>query len=121
MRILVVDDSRLLRTMLRRSLRQSGVPVTRLAEAETGAEALTLLGEQTFDLVLCDYCMPEMDGPAFLAAAKARLPRMPKVLVVSAQAGPEIGDLVRRAGSSGFLRKPFTAKELRHAIDMAMR
>ena len=121
MRILVVDDSRLLRTMLRRTLRQSGISVSHLAEAAAAEEALALLARESFDLVLCDYCMPEMDGREFIEAARERLAVLPRILVVSAQAGPEIGGLLRRAGSNGFLCKPFTVAELRDAIDMAMR
>ena len=120
MRILLIDDSRLLRAMLRRALRQTGLSLSCLAEASNGREALALLETQDFDLVLCDYCMPEMDGRDFLEAAATQLKSMPRVIVVSAQAGPEIGDLIRQAGSGGYLRKPFTVEELRLAVDMAM-
>ncbi len=120
MRILLIDDSRLLRAMLRRALRQSGLNMSCLAEAANGREALTMMESQSFDLVLCDYCMPEMDGRDFLEAAASRLEKMPRVVIVSAQAGPEIGELIRQPSSNGYLRKPFTVEELRLAVDMAM-
>ncbi len=121
MRVLVLDDSHLMRRMMRRALRQAGIASgADVVEGVNGEQGLRLLSEQAFDLVLCDYCMPEVDGGQFLAAANKQLRRIPPVLMVTAQDSPEIHETMRRQGSSGFLRKPFTSEELRHAIEMAL-
>lgn len=59
-RVLLVDDSKLARNHIRRVLTSLGLE--KIMEAENGAEALTLVKDHTFDLVVTDYNMPEMDG-----------------------------------------------------------
>src|SRR5690606_33956149 len=64
--VLVVDDSRVMRAMVVRSLRLSGVPLGEVREAGNGVEALRVLGESRIDLALIDLNMPVLDGEALL-------------------------------------------------------
>jgi DNA-binding response OmpR family regulator len=110
-RILVVDDNRLNRINLARSLGQQGHTVSM---AEQGRQALDLLREQPFDLVLLDILMPEMDGYQVLAEIKrdAVLREIP-VIVISAV--DEMESVVRciEMGAEDYLPKPFDPVLLR--------
>ena len=68
-RVLVVDDSRLMRMALMRALTDLGVQ--HIKEAKDGRDALTKIGEASFDLMLLDMEMPEMTGIELLLAIKA--------------------------------------------------
>ena len=114
--ILVVDDSAVMRAMIARVLRVSGLPVAGVREAGDGAAALAALAAEPADLVLLDVNMPVMDGEETLRRlradpATARLP----VLVVSTE-----GSEARRAVLAGlgahFIRKPFRPEELRAVV-----
>ena len=62
MKILIVDDSKAMRMIVVRTLRQCGISGLQLIEAGNGAEALPIIESQTPDLILCDWNMPEMTG-----------------------------------------------------------
>ncbi len=74
-RILIVDDSPLLRATARRAVLQAGVPPDRVREAQNGKEALDALAREPADLVLLDLDMPVMDGFQFVEQ-KARNPAL---------------------------------------------
>jgi DNA-binding response OmpR family regulator len=109
-RILVVDDDENILSLERTILEQKGFEVT---AARGGAEALKLLAEATFDLVLLDVMMPEVDG--FTVCRKIqedpRLKRTP-VIFLTAKGG---GDALAEGFESGaimYINKPFTANKL---------
>ena len=62
MKILIVDDSKVMRSIVKRTLRQAGFGNHDVVEAGNGAEGLEQVSEHTPDLVLCDWNMPEMNG-----------------------------------------------------------
>ena len=70
-RVLIVDDSSVMRKIVERSLRQAGFPVSQVFEANNGAEALEMLGTQHPDLILTDVNMPTMDGLEFVRKLRA--------------------------------------------------
>ena len=110
-RILVVDDEPDIRTLLRISLeRAEGMEVVVVA---SGAEALTTLGTDAFDLVLLDVMMPAMDGFETLERIRA-LPRGEEVAVVFLTARTQERDMERyhAAGVADALTKPFDPKAL---------
>src|SRR5213596_3254241 len=80
-RVLVVDDDQLNRTLLTRSLEQQG---HRVRSAVNGQEALEILRENPFDVVLLDIVMPELDGVSLLERLKRDhlLPRVPQLIGV---------------------------------------
>jgi CheY-like chemotaxis protein len=119
-RILVVEDSSLVQSIVQRALRRYGCEVTCVRD---GVEALASIerdGEP--DLMLVDINMPRMSGLELLGELRhsGRVPRMP-VIVVSTE-GTE-GDIQRGldAGARAYLRKPFRQDELCALIDEVIR
>ncbi len=117
-RILAVDDNRLNRLKLAHSLEQQGHHV---ALAENGRQALEILRDEPFDLVLLDIVMPELDGYAVLEAMKAdaTLREIP-VIVISAV--EEIESVVRciQMGAADYLTKPFDPVLLKARTDACL-
>ena len=63
MKILIVDDSRVMRMLVRRTLRQANIGEHDYEEADNGSDALDKLKAFSADLILSDWNMPSMDGP----------------------------------------------------------
>ena len=107
MNILIVDDSRAMRMIVRRTLRQAGFTGLNIVEAENGREALRKIQESKPDLILSDWNMPELDGMTLL-----RTLRHNKVYIrfgfVTAQGTAEMRERARSAGANFFISKPFT-------------
>jgi two-component system cell cycle response regulator len=117
-RILVVDDSRTNRNLLARRLEQYGHTVT---NAEHGREALSLMGTQSFDLVLLDVLMPELDGYQVLASMKQDT-ALHDIPVIMISAVDEIDSVVRciELGAEDYLPKPFDPVLLRARINACL-
>ena len=111
--ILVVEDGRSQREMLRDFLKDEGYPVS---EAENGESALTRLREDRFDLVLTDYKMPGMDGMTLLQAAKELNPEM-DVVMMTAFGTVETAVGAMKAGASDYITKPIDLDELQLLIE----
>lgn len=111
--VLVVDDSAVMRSMLARTLRLSGLPVSRVVQAANGREALDLLEHTTVDLALIDLCMPVLNGEEFVRHVRADERFMDlAIVVVSAEDSPVRIQRLARYGAA-FVRKPFTTEEIR--------
>lgn len=108
--MLVVDDSRAQRVLLRASLTRWGYDV---AEAATGDEALALCQREQFDIVLSDWVMPGLSGPDFCRAYR-RLPgeSYGYFILLTSKSGKEEVALGLDAGADDFLSKPVTPAEL---------
>jgi two-component system, chemotaxis family, chemotaxis protein CheY len=113
--ILVVDDSAVMRAMLIRVLRLSGLPIGNVHEAGDGARALEVLREKRIGLALVDINMPIMNGDELLDQIRAtpELVDLP-VLIVSTEHSDTRIDSVKRRGA-GFVHKPFTPEQIRAA------
>ena len=109
-RILVVDDDENILNLERTILEQKGFHVT---SATGGAEALRLLGEGAYDLVLLDVMMPELDGFAVCRKIKEdpRLAGLP-VIFLTAKGGGEALAEGFESGAVMYINKPFTANKL---------
>jgi two-component system chemotaxis response regulator CheY len=109
MRILVVDDSRAMRMIVVRTLRQAGFGGHDVVQAEDGRQAFGLAGGGGFDLILADWNMPVMNGIELLGALRGAGSGTPFCFVTS-----EGSDAMRRqadaAGAIGLIAKPFTAE-----------
>ena len=125
MKVLVVDDSKMMRMMHARSLRQAGYQAEVL-EAGDGAEGLQVLDSAgPVDLIICDWNMPGMDGLEFVRAVRARqreknLPRIP-ILMVTSQGTQEQVARAREAGVDTLLVKPVTAEALAVSLEMLLK
>ncbi len=116
--ILVVDDDMLNRIVLSTNLGEQGYEV---ATAENGREALEMLGQQRFDVVLLDLIMPEMDGYQVLERMKSdEVRREIPVIVISAL--DEMESIIRciEMGATDYLPKPFDAALLRARLNASL-
>jgi DNA-binding response OmpR family regulator len=109
-RILVVDDDENILSLERTILEQKGFDVT---TAAGGKEALRVLAEQPFDLVLLDVMMPEVDGFTVCRKIKedAKLKDLP-VIFLTAKGGGEALAEGFESGAIMYINKPFTANKL---------
>jgi two-component system chemotaxis response regulator CheY len=116
-RILIVDDSPLLRATARRAALQAGVAASKLREACNGQEALERLREEPADLVLLDINMPVMDGFAFVEE-KIKDPGLAdiKVALVTTEGNEKRLARMAELGVEHYLHKPFEPEELRDLI-----
>lgn len=111
MKVLIVDDSSVMRRLLRSSLQKWGYEVS---EAVDGAQAWELFCREPFPLVLTDWLMPELDGLELTRRIRAcELPSYVYIILLTAKSEKE--DLVAAmdAGADDFLVKPFDSDELR--------
>jgi two-component system chemotaxis response regulator CheY len=115
MRFLVVDDFSTMRRIVRNLLKELGF--VNVEEAEDGAVALEKLTTESFDFVVTDWNMPNMDGLALLQSirANAQLKHLP-VLMITAEAKRENIVAAAQAGASGYIVKPFTAATLNEKL-----
>jgi two-component system, chemotaxis family, chemotaxis protein CheY len=121
--ILVVDDSKVTRKMIGRTLAMAGIPVGTLMEAENGAEglkkmnALLLMERAPFDVVIADINMPEMNGVEMIEhmIKDPKLKGIP-VIVVSTEGSQTRIEELRGLGVQAYIRKPFTPEDVRDMI-----
>jgi CheY-like chemotaxis protein len=83
---LVVDDNYFNRDLCKLALEHVGYTVT---EAENGLEAVNLLNQHRYDLLLLDLAMPEMDGPSVIRAIRQKMPH-PRMCIVVMTANPHM-------------------------------
>jgi serine/threonine protein kinase len=115
LRVLVVDDSAPARSHIRSVL--AGLGLHQITEAADGAEALTVLGRESFDLVVTDYNMPYLDGRALIDFIRHRsaVPSVP-IIVVTTETDPDKLEAVRRLGVAAICDKSFKPELVRAAI-----
>jgi CheY-like chemotaxis protein len=111
-RVLVVDDEEITFRQVRRALAGQGMIVD---GASTAEEALGLLQENTYSIVITDLVMPGMDGLALVDLIRQRLPGLPTVMV---SAWPALESV--EIGASSYLAKPFSATQLTDAVWLAL-
>jgi len=117
-RILIVDDSPVMRSFVRRVIDLSGFDVATCLEASDGGEALRILARDWVDAILTDINMPQMDGEAFIRALAGdeMLSTIP-VLVVSTDATEQRISRLLSLGARGYVTKPFLPEDLRSALE----
>ncbi len=108
MKILIVDDSRAMRMIVTRTLRQAGFGDHEFLEAENGAEGLALVDSADPDLVLSDWNMPEVNGIEFLQALRSKGSAV-RFGFVTSESTDAMRTLAAEAGALFLIAKPFTA------------
>ena len=111
--ILVVDDDAQIRGLCRTTLEESGYLVR---EAGNGQRALGAIQETTFDLIVLDLSMPDMDGFEFLKVVRAIVPKL-KIVVISGFLGGTMLTAAKLFGAAATLAKPFSSDSLLSAVD----
>jgi two-component system, chemotaxis family, chemotaxis protein CheY len=119
--ILIVDDSKTMRQVIKKALSLSGFQVGNCLEASNGKEALEVLGDSWVDLILSDIHMPVMDGFGLLQALKEDenwhdLP----VVIITTEANEQRLQEVMSLGAKGYIRKPFTPENIRSFLSRVM-
>jgi two-component system chemotaxis response regulator CheY len=114
MKVLVVDDSGVMRKIIIRSL--NAVGVTDTVEAADGQEAIDKFVADEFDMVLTDWNMPVKSGLEFLTELRATGSQVPVIMVTTeSQKGQVIAAI--QAGVTDYLTKPFEQDQLRAKLD----
>jgi two-component system, chemotaxis family, chemotaxis protein CheY len=115
MDILLVDDSKTMRGIVQRAIRQAGFRGLTVGEAENGVEALEKLRTDQPKLILSDWNMPEMSGIDFLVQVRASANKVPFGFITS-EASAAIKDLAMRSGASFLITKPFSPETMQEAL-----
>src|ERR1700690_3941360 len=116
-RILIVDDSSVMRKIIERSLRQGGLELGDIAETGNGIEALAALKDGPFHLIRSDINMPAMDGLEFLRqlATVESAKGTPVVMVTTEGSESRVVEALS-IGAKGFIRKPFTVDQIKERV-----
>ncbi len=115
LRVLVVDDSKMTRAMIRRSIVLSGIEVD-VEEACDGVEALERLREEPYAVCFLDLNMPRLGGVEVAKAVCGDKAMKTRVVIVSSEAmSGRINDL-QAAGVAGYIRKPFKPEAIRDVL-----
>jgi len=115
MKILIVDDSKAMRMIVKRTLRQAGFGDHEIVEAEDGVLGLEQVNTESPDIVLSDWNMPNMSGIEFLRALRAAGNDIHFGFVTSESSG----EMWREANSAGALfliTKPFTSDSFKREL-----
>ena len=116
-RLLIIDDDDAFRDTLAETLQGLGHEATEIA---SGAEALEAMARTRFDAVFLDHRMPGMDGLQTLEAMRARLARVPPVIVLTAFASAGNTIEAMRLGAFDHLAKPISREAVREVLDRAL-
>ncbi|MCK9813186.1 two-component system response regulator [Pseudomonas chlororaphis] len=118
--VLVVDDASFIRDLVKKCLRNY-FPGIRTEDAVNGKKAQAMLAKEAFDLVLCDWEMPEMSGLELLTWCRTQdaLKSMPFVMVTSRGDKENVVQAIQ-AGVSGYVSKPFTNEQLLTKVKQAL-
>jgi two-component system chemotaxis response regulator CheY len=119
--ILIVDDSRTIRSVIKKTLDIAGVPVGDLYEAENGKEALDVMNSNWIDLIFADINMPVMSGIEMVKKMSEDniLDKTPVIIVSTEGSKTRIDDLLE-LGVRAYLRKPINPEDLRNIVKEVM-
>lgn len=118
MKLLIADDSSMMRITIERYLKDYGVEI--IGRATNGAEALKIVKEQKPELVTLDITMPEMDGIACLEEIMKVAPST-KVMIITALSDKYTGLEALKKGAREYLYKPVTPEDLKEAFDSLLK
>ncbi len=116
-RILIVDDSSVMRKIVERALRQAGLDPLVVLEAGSGTDGLEILKSQEVHLILSDINMPSMDGLEFLRQIRKQdLAAGVPVVMITTESSEEHVKQAILCGAQGYIRKPFTAEQVKERV-----
>jgi two-component system, chemotaxis family, chemotaxis protein CheY len=115
MDILIVDDSKTMRMIVQRVIRQAGFRGLAVGEAENGVQAMEVLRGEHPRLILSDWNMPEMSGIDFLVQVRASNNRVPFGFITS-EDSKEIKNLAIKSGATFLITKPFSPEDVQDAL-----
>lgn len=115
MKVLIVEDLFLMRRVIKHTLEVIGL--NDVAEAGDGIEALKQLSKQKFDLILCDWLMPKMNGLQLVETLKSEpdYKNIPVIMITTVSEKENVKFALKK-GVSEFIAKPFTSEILRKKV-----
>ncbi|MFP4382135.1 MAG: response regulator [Candidatus Sumerlaeia bacterium] len=116
--ILIVDDSMLIRQVVKKVIKQVGLQPDKTLEANDGKEALAILEQEDVHLVLSDINMPNMDGMQLLMHLRQidKYRELP-VLMVSTEGSEDTMREAMELGANGYVLKPFTPEAMAEQLE----
>ena len=111
MHILIVDDSKITRQVIKNALLETQFSLATTTEAENGEEGLNSVENLPPDLIISDWNMPKMDGLTFLQEIRKLYPNLP-FGVITAQSTKSLEESLRTSGAHFLLSKPITSEVL---------
>ncbi|MEA2017741.1 MAG: response regulator [Campylobacterota bacterium] len=120
MKLLIVDDSTMLRDMLSYALNEGGY--NDVTEAIDGVDGLDKSKMTTYDLIITDVNMPNMDGLTLVSELR-KLPQYSKtpILVLTTERSDEMKSKGKAAGATGWIVKPFVPDQLLKAVNICLK
>jgi len=117
LRVLIVDDSSVMRKIVDRSLRQAGLEIQEVFEASNGVEALARMQQTRVDLILSDINMPAMDGLELVRQLQAvENAKGVPIVMITTEAGETHVVQALSSGARGYIRKPFSPDQIKERI-----
>jgi two-component system chemotaxis response regulator CheY len=121
LKVLIVDDSSVMRKILERSLRQAWKNgIDSVVEASDGGEAMDKLGGEPVEIIFSDINMPNVNGMDFLRKLRESPHKDLPVIMVSTEGGEKTVREAISLGAKGFIRKPFTAEQMEATLQKAL-
>jgi two-component system chemotaxis response regulator CheY len=117
-KVLLVDDSAVMRKIIQRNIKETGLIVDEFIEAGDGNQALDKVNaDGDLDLILLDWNMPNMSGIEFVKTLRSLnlAKRIPVVMVTTEGSEAKVAE-AKESGADGYLTKPFTADQLRDTL-----
>ena len=118
-RVLIVDDSPVMRTFIRRVMDTSGLDVSACFQASDGEEALSVLAREWVDVILTDINMPKMNGEELLRSIESRNIGVPVVVVTTDATTVRVNQMLT-LGAKGYVTKPFSPEALREEMERVL-
>ncbi len=116
-KVLLVDDSAVMRKIIQRNIKESGLIVNEFVEAGDGAQALEKVSANELDLILCDWNMPNMSGIEFVKTLRSlNLPKKVPVIMVTTEGSDAKKSEAKESGANDYITKPFTVDQLRDTL-----
>lgn len=116
-RVLLVDDSSIVRKMLQKTLKLSGLELSAVFEASNGKEGLDLLHKEWVDIIFLDINMPVMNGMEFMRILRENeLSKGTPVIVVSTEGSKERKEELEKLQINAFIQKPVAPEVLGQTV-----
>ena len=115
---LVADDSKVMRLMVMKALRQSGLASFSFDEAEDGVQALAKATEGDYEIVFLDWNMPNMSGIDVVRGIRSdgKDSEVPIVMITSETGSRRIQEAIDDAGANAYIHKPFTPEQMEETL-----
>lgn len=121
--IAIIDDSSVMRSILRKSIMMSGIDVADLQEAGNGQEGLSLIESNTgkLDLIITDLDMPTMTGVEMMEKIKSSGLKTAPIVVISTVGDEKMRETCKSLGAVDFLNKPFSHEDIQALLEKVLK